>query len=106
MKNDQPQSSRSVLNMIAIAVAAIVVYSFLAGIFGEQAMPAASAQSDRFLEQRINQIEQRFYSLESRLNRIESATRPSITAPTRPSTRDSELEFLRTQIDGLRFRLG
>jgi hypothetical protein len=69
---------------------------------------AASAQSDRYLESRINQIEQRFYQIESRINRVEqdSITRRSVTSPQLPDVRSQEISSIQNEIIGLRGRVG
>jgi len=90
-----------------IGFAALVYFSIMF-LFGDRIVPAASAQTDRYLESRLNQIEQRFYQLESRLNRIEQdaiTRRVPGTSPV-PDTRDQELGLLRNEITGLRVRLG
>lgn len=92
-----------------IAGAVVLVYGGFAGLFGERAVPTASAQSDQFLSRRIDQIENRFYGLESQLNRLETASRPSITLPSSPrgtTVEEQEISYLRSQLDALRTRLG
>jgi hypothetical protein len=89
--------------MLALVGAAMLAYSSFELIFGER----ASAQNDQYLSRRIDQIEQRFYSIESRINRIESESRrPAIASPLPVTTSDTEMQFLRSQVDGLRQRLG
>ena len=69
---------------------------------------AVSAQTDRYLESRINQIEQRFYQIESRINRVEqdSITRRSVTSPQLPDVRSQEISSIQNDIIGLRGRVG
>jgi hypothetical protein len=96
---------RWLINGFAAAGLGAVVY----GALGQFFPGPVSAQSDRFLEQRLNQVEQRFYTIESRLNRIESESRSSAIRPQLPSmssTTEVELQYLRTQVDSLRTRLG
>src|SRR5687767_11822108 len=92
------------INIFAVAGLGVLVYGAFVQFFSDP----VSAQSDRFLEQRINQIEQRFYTIESRLNRIESESRTSATRPQLPlsSTPEVELQYMRTQLDALRTRVG
>ena len=91
---------------ISYFVAAAAMALSLYAVFVGRSVPAASAQNDMFLSRRIDQVEQRFYSVESRLNRLESvSSRPSIMSP-QSGTNDIELQFLRTQVDGLRTRVG
>jgi len=71
------------------------------------------AQTDMALQQRINQVEQRFYYIESRLNQLESQSRYAGTL-TGSSTSNqnqlnqmlSEMDSMRLEIDTLRTRLG
>lgn len=94
------RSDNRILYFVAIAALALSVYNTLF-----MASHPASAQNDMFLSRRIDQVEQRFYSLESRLNRLESV-RPAVSSPTIADTNNIELQFLRTQLDGLRTRVG
>ena len=65
-----------------------------------------SAQTDPFLSQRISQIEQRFNQIESRLNRLEIESRlPTVTVPRTTENNETEIRFLRTQIELLQLRL-
>ncbi len=91
---------------LAAAFAVVVVYTGLMGLFGGRAVPTAHAQ-DQFLARRIDQVEQRFFSIESRISRIEQETRAISFAPRLPVTsNDTELQFLRSQIETLRMRIG
>lgn len=96
----------ALVNFLALAGASMLVYGGFSGLFGERAVPTVSAQSDQFLSRRVDQIENRFYALESRLNRLETQSRPMIAAPRVTDNRNTEIEFLRTQVDSLRTRLG
>lgn len=83
--------------------AAVLGYCGFEMLLGER----ASAQNDQYLSRRIDQVEQRFYSIESRLNRIESDQRRPSVAPTLPViNNDTEIQFLRSQVEALRQRLG
>lgn len=64
------------------------------------------AQQDPFLSRRIDQIESRFYTIESRLERVESATRPTLSPPPLIQGNDQEIRALQQQIDSLRTRIG
>jgi hypothetical protein len=86
----------------AAAAFALSLYAVFAG----RSVPTASAQNDMYLARRIDQVEQRFYSLESRLNRLEMGSSPSLVSPQVRNTNDVELQFLRTQVDALRTRVG
>ncbi len=100
----------ALLKAFGIAGAAVLIYGGFAALFGERAVPTAFAQSDAFLSRRIDQIENRFYGIESRISRLETAPRPSsITSPITQSitsTNDIEIQNLRAQVDLLRIRLG
>jgi len=93
---------------LALVGFAALVYFSVMFLFGDRIVPTAEAQNDRYLESRLNQIEQRFYQLESRLNRIEqdSVTRrlPSSSPPT--DNRQQEIVLLQNEVNGLRVRLG
>jgi hypothetical protein len=68
---------------------------------------SVSAQTDFVLERRISQIEQRFYMMESRMNRLEqAATVPSGAPAMNQSRLDAEIVALRSQIDRMLIRLG
>ena len=85
-----------------------MIYAAMAFLFGDRVVPTATAQTDRYLESRLSQIEQRFYQLESRLNRIEqdSITRRMPTSPQISDTREQEMNLLANEVSGLRLRLG
>ena len=90
------------ISMLAGAAAVYVVMAAATGV-----VPTVEAQSDAFLARRVDQVEQRFYSLESRMTRIEMESRqPPISSPVRAATDNIELQYLRSQIDSLRTRLG
>ncbi len=98
----------SLLYVLAIAGVAIGIYSGLAGIFGERAVREVSAQQqDPFLSRRIDQMEQRFYQIENRLNRLETASRPSgIASPSVTGGNDTEIRLLQSDVSSIRLRLG
>ena len=90
---------------LAVAGAAVLVYAAFANL-SDSGVQRVEAQSDAYLSRRIDLVEQRFYTLESRMNRVEMDSRqPSISA-VRPSGSEVELQDLRTQIESLRTRLG
>jgi hypothetical protein len=67
------------------------------------------AQDVVFLDRRINMLEQRFYSIESRMNRLEqqmSMAQRVVPTPT-PSqpTRDLEIDLLRNESESLKVRV-
>ncbi len=98
-------SRQGLLHGLTVGLGAIVLYSGVAGLFGER-VQTVSAQSDIFLSRRIDQVEQRFYQIESRLNRIEMESRTAVSSPRLPDTRDNEIALLRSQVDSLRTRIG
>lgn len=67
---------------------------------------AAHAQDNTMLERRINQLEQRFYSIETSITRLEQqvslSSRPSITQPSLSST---DITLLRSEVEALQRRL-
>jgi hypothetical protein len=96
---------QTVVNSLVIALASIVIYNGVSTFFVTNEN-TVSAQSDMFLSRRIDQVEQRFYSLESRLNRIEMESRTAISSPRITDNKDNEIALLRTQVESLRTRLG
>lgn len=90
----------------AAVCAAVVVSALITLTMGSGAVPTAYAQ-DRYLESRINQIEQRFISIDSRINRIEQEVRrPSPTLPQVLGNTDNEVRTLQLEVNALRTRLG
>jgi len=95
-------------------VAAALLFGGRSPISDNELTKTASAQqTDLYLQRRIDQIEQRFYMMESRLNSIEQSSRyagttlgasPRIDAEI--STMRTQMEALRTQLDTLRQRVG
>ena len=67
---------------------------------------AAHAQDNTMLERRINQLEQRFYTIETSITRLEQqaslSSRPSIT---QPAASDTEVTLLRAEVEALQRRL-
>jgi predicted RNase H-like nuclease (RuvC/YqgF family) len=89
-----------------VVLAAVALYGGVAGLFGNSGSTTVQAQSDVFLSRRIDSIEQRFYQIESRLNRMEMQTRTAVSTPRLADNRDNEIALLRSQVDSLRTRLG
>lgn len=97
-----------VKTLLAMAGAAIVIYWGVAFIFGSRAVPTVSAQqTDPFLSRRVDQLEQRLYQIDSKIDRVEQeARRPAISSPSIIGGNDAEIRALRSEIDGMRLRLG
>jgi hypothetical protein len=95
-------------NKLTHFIAVVALGLSLYGIFVGRSVPVASAQiADAYLSRRVDQVEQRFYQLESRLNRLESESmRSSVSAVPAHSQNDIEMQYLRTQTEGLRSRVG
>jgi hypothetical protein len=90
--------------MLAVAGLASIGYFAIIGAFGQRTV---TAQTDTFLARRVDQLEQRFYMLESRLNRAEQdVRRPSTINSTLSDPQAVEIQSLRTQIESLRTRIG
>jgi len=89
-------------------IAAAALAASLYAIFVGKSVPTVSGQVvDAYLSRRVDQVEQRFYQLESRLNRLESESmRSSVSAIPAHSQNDVEMQYLRTQTEGLRSRVG
>ncbi|MEP6787670.1 MAG: hypothetical protein ABJB40_04520 [Acidobacteriota bacterium] len=109
MKYDERSHRKQYLiNAFALLGVGFAIYCVLMTVLGERGMPTVFAQQqDPFLSRRVDQIENRFYSLESRLNRVEQeASRPRSATPSLLNTNDSDIQYLRSQIDSLRLRVG
>ena len=93
-----------------VLVSAVVAAAVYGGFWViERAVPVANAQqTDLYLARRVDQMEQRFYSIESRLSRVEQEmTRPRVSPPIFNSpVNESDINLLRTQVDNLRLRVG
>ena len=101
-------NSKRTKMVVVVLGAAVVICWGLAGAFGERAVPTASAQQmDPFLSRRIDQLEQRFYQLESKIDRVEQeARRPAIASLSIAGGNDTEIRLLRSELDSMRLRLG
>lgn len=104
----RPRAAGSrLIHIIAIAGAAVGIYIAITSVFCGESIPIVNAQTDMYLSRRIDQIEQRFNYIESRLGQIESQSRMTTVVPRPfPNSNDQDVQFLRAQIDGLRLRLG
>lgn len=96
---------QSLINCLTVVLAAIVLFNGISGLLGKETQ-SVSAQSDIFLSRRIDQIEQRFYQIESRINRIELESRTAVSTPRMTDNKDTEIALLRSQSDSLRTRVG
>lgn len=68
---------------------------------------AADTQDNTMLERRISQLEQRFYTIETSINRLDQqvalSQRPTVTQ--QPGARDTEVTLLRAEVQALQRRL-
>ena len=94
------------LHIFAVLGIGFGIYFGLVTVFGERAVPVALAQQDPYLARRIDSLEQRFYGIESRLTRMEQQSRPASVTPQILNSNDTEIQFLRSQLDGIRTRIG
>jgi hypothetical protein len=92
-------------NLAAVAGLAMLVYNGIVGIFGSSGATTVHAQTDPFLSRRVDMLEQRLYSLESRITSMPSQVQQPMISSL-PSTTQNDVNFLRTQMDGMRIRLG
>jgi len=92
-------------NVAALIGLAMLVYNGLVGISGSAVATTVHAQTDPFVARRVDMLEQRLYTLESKVNQIGYQPRPSVV-PTLPTTTQNDIDFLRTSVDGMRIRLG
>lgn len=90
----------------AVVGVGFATYLGIVTLFGDQAVPNALAQSEAYLSRRIDQAEQRFFGIESRVTRLEQQRPPAVTQPLMNNSNETELQLLRTQVDSLRSRLG
>src|SRR6187549_2021569 len=90
----------------AVLGAGFAAYCCIVTLFGDQAVPTVLAQSESYLSRRIDQAEQRFYGIESRVTRLEQQRPPTITPPLINSANETEIQLLRSQVDSMRNRLG
>src|SRR3954464_13754987 len=103
--NSQQKIWAGARNLAAVLGLAMLVYNGLVGIFGSSGTTTVHAQTDPFLSRRVDMLEQRLYSIESRLSSMSSRVEPPMIS-TIPSTAQNDVNFLRTQMDGMRVRLG
>lgn len=92
-------------DLAAVIGLAMLVYNGLVVMLGTSEATTVHAQTDPFLSRRVDMIEQRLYSLESRISSMPSQVQPPIIS-TIPSTTQNDVNFLRTEVDGMRLRLG
>ena len=106
--DDRRITRRAVVYVFAVFGAAFVIYSGIAGLFGEMAVPTVLGQTqDPFLSRRVDALEQRLYGIESRISRVEQDVRSFSSRPTLiPGNNDAEIRLLRSEVDNLRLRLG
>lgn len=107
MKFINERMFRQAVNAVVMLAAGFVIYNWLLAGFGSRAEQVVSAQqTDPFLSRRIDQVEQRFYGLESRLTRLEQDTRYSAsTAPRTTGSSDTDIRLLRAELETMRLRL-
>lgn len=112
MLNNRHTTVPRLILLIVLGIA-VVLFGGRSFISNTDLGTTAYAQQDALLERRISQIEQRFYYIESRINRLEQQSNsPGILSGT--SSRNeaevgllrTQLEELRTQIASFRLRLG
>ena len=92
-------------NLATCVGLAMLVYNGLVGMFGSSGATTVHAQTDAFLSRRVDMLEQRLYSLESRITSMPTHVQPPLISSI-PSTTQNDVNFLRTQMDGMRIRLG
>jgi hypothetical protein len=92
-------------NIATVLGLAMLVYNGLSSMLGPSGAATVHAQTDPFLSRRVDMLEQRLYSIESKLNQVSAQARPSIV-PSMQNPTQNELDFLRTTVDGMRIRLG
>lgn len=93
-------------NVATVLGLAMLVYNGLTGVLSGSGPERAHAQqTDPFLSRRVDMLEQRLYSIESKVNQVAYQSHPTMTT-TLPSTTQTDIDFLRTNVDSLRVRIG
>jgi hypothetical protein len=105
LSNSKQKIWSAARNIATVVGLAMLVYSGFVGIFGSSAATTVHAQTDPFLSRRVDMLEQRLYSIESRISSMQTQVAPPMISSI-PSTTQNDVNFLRTQIDGMRIRLG
>jgi predicted nucleic acid-binding Zn-ribbon protein len=103
--NNRREILHLLLYVFAIFGFATVIYNGLLPVLSDKIVTTAFAQQDPFLNQRINQIEQRFYTIETRINRIEQDSKLSTITKGITGNNDAEIRALNSQVDALQLRL-
>jgi predicted nucleic acid-binding Zn-ribbon protein len=95
------------LYVFAVLGIASAIYGGMSSVFTSSGVTTtALAQTNPFLEQRINRIEQNLNYIETRLNRLEqNSSLPSIT-PKIADNNGIETRALRSEIEILQLRVG
>lgn len=104
MQSKIQQRTNLLLYIFAVIGLTAVGYISVSTIFST-GTNIVDAQQDPFLSQRLNQIEQRFTSIESRINRVEQQSRFPAAMPDLSAGRDTELRLLRLQVETLQSRI-
>lgn len=86
-----------VLRKVHLPLALIAIITIIANINAETQDPGS-------LDRRISMLEQRFYTFQSSLSRLEQLVVNQRSTPA-PSSRDTQLELLRQEVEGLKLRL-
>lgn len=94
------------LYVFAIIGITSTIYHGVIPFFTAKGATTVSAQTNPFLERRINQIETRFITIESRINRLESESRLTTVTPRITNNNDVEISLLRSQVETLGIRVG
>lgn len=82
----------------------MLVYNGVNGIFFAPTT-TVHAQNDAFLSRRVDMLEQRLYSMESKISQLSMQSRPSVL-PSVPITTQNDINYLQTSVDGVRVRIG
>ena len=103
--NSKTRRVTSMGRLAAFALAA-AAFAYVARPAGSEPAAAATAQDTFGLERRINSVEQRLFSIDSRLGRLEQLSAlPARTQPDASRAGETELELLRTELELLRRRV-
>ena len=92
-------SFRNRFQLIAIAILSVIIV--IVGVV----RGSAESQDPASLDRRISMLEQRFYTLESSINRLQTYIASQRPQPSQPSTSDRDVILIRDEVQRLSLRL-
>lgn len=99
-------TTRSWPVVFAVVLAAAAAYAAKSGVSAGEPGAGGGAQDLSRLENRMNTLEQRLYSIDASINRLEQQSRLSgVTPSAGAGARDVEVRLLRAEVEVLQRRL-